>query len=113
MIFDYVEIGNNIRYYRTKKRLKQHQLADIVSTSSAHISHIECARTKLSTELFVQIAEALSVSIYSLLGSNIASPVSGAFDAELAAILKDTSPMQRKLCLELCRTVMNCGGEIE
>lgn len=113
MVFNYKEIGSNIRYYRMKKHLKQQELAEIVSTSPAHISHIECARTKLSTELFIQIADALSVSLYSLLGSNIKQPAEGAFNSELAAILQGATSVQRKMCLELCRTVINCGQETE
>lgn len=48
MTIDYEEIGQNIKMFRTRKRLKQAELAEMIEVSSQHISHIECGRTKLS-----------------------------------------------------------------
>lgn len=48
MTVDYSEIGNNIRDYRNKRKMKQLQLAELAGVTDQHISHIECGRTKVS-----------------------------------------------------------------
>lgn len=107
MTLDYGEIGQNIKLCRLRKRMKQSELAELVDVSAQHISHIECGITKLSLPLLVKISESLSTSLYILLGSNIQTqPI---LDAEFACILKGSSLAQRKLCLELCRTVIEYG----
>lgn len=102
MTLDYKEIGQNIKFYRTKKKLKQAKLAELVDVSEQHISHIECGRTKLSLPVLVGLAEVLEVDIYAILGDNSRK----ALDHEFAEVLKDATPAQRKQCLELCRTAI-------
>lgn len=45
---DYVEIGQNVKMCRMRKRMKQAELAEMANVSAQHISHIECGITKLS-----------------------------------------------------------------
>ena len=113
MELDYQEIGNNIRYFRKKQHLRQQQLAELVAASPGHISHIECGHAKMSTELLVLISQALSVSIYSLLGDNVSPPPNESFDKEMNTILQQATPAQRELCLELCRTVIEIEKRIK
>ena len=58
---NYYEIGQRIRKYRKANGLSQEQLAEMVSISTTHMSHIETGNTKLSLPVFVAIADALSV----------------------------------------------------
>lgn len=107
---DYVEIGQNIKTCRVRKRIKQAELAEMADVSAQHISHIECGITKLSLPLLIRLSEALSTDLYTLLGHNIQTrPV---LEAEFAHVLKGSSLAQRMLCLELCRTVMEHGNGI-
>lgn len=107
MTVDYEEIGQNVKLHRTRKRLKQAELAELVGVSTQHISHIECGRTKLSLAVLIQLSEALSVDLYDLLGSNIQTrPI---LESEYANMLNGASQAQRALCLELCRTVIEHG----
>ena len=64
---DYYAIGQRIRKYRKAKGLSQEQLAEIVDISTTHMSHIETGNTKLSLQVFADLAEALQVSVDSLL----------------------------------------------
>lgn len=112
MTLDYSEIGQNIKYYRNRKHLKQAELAELVNVSAQHISHVECGKTKLSLPVLLQIAEVLSVNIYTLLGSNVKMRNEVALDTELASILQNTSPAQKRQCIELCRTAIEFGTGI-
>ena len=56
---DYYAIGQRIRKVRKAKQLSQEQLAEKVGISTTHMSHIETGNTKLSIEVFAQIAVAL------------------------------------------------------
>lgn len=56
---DYYAIGQRIRKFRKANRLSQEQLAEKVGISVTHMSHIETGNTKLSLEVFAEIARAL------------------------------------------------------
>jgi transcriptional regulator with XRE-family HTH domain len=56
---DYYAIGQRIRYYRKTQGLSQEQLAEKVDISTTHMSHIETGSTKLSLQVFGELAEAL------------------------------------------------------
>lgn len=105
MAVDYREIGENIKTYRVRRKLKQLQLAELVGVTDQHISHVECGRTKVSLSTLLKISQALSVDIYALLGSNAVSQHDAALDSEFAALIKDMGPVQKELCLHVCRTI--------
>lgn len=60
---DYVSMGKRIKDMRIKKNLTQEQLAEMTGLSSAHISNIETAHTKVSLPAVVDIANALNSSL--------------------------------------------------
>ena len=64
---DYKMIGQRIRAERNKKGWQQAELAFRAGMTSAHLSHIETAQTKLALPTIVKIANALSVSVDDLL----------------------------------------------
>lgn len=64
---DYYKIGQRIRKYRKACNMSQEQLAEKVGISVTHLSHIETGNTKLSLQVFVNIATALSVQTDELL----------------------------------------------
>lgn len=64
---DYYEIGQRIRKYRRAKGLSQEELADQVSISVTHMSHIETGNTKLSLAVLVSLAQALETQTDELL----------------------------------------------
>ena len=64
---NYCEIGRKIRRYRKAKGLSQENLAELVNISVTHLSHIETGNTKLSLQVFVDLAKALEVQTDDLL----------------------------------------------
>ncbi|MDE6626886.1 MAG: helix-turn-helix domain-containing protein [Lachnospiraceae bacterium] len=64
---NYYEIGQRIRKFRKAYNFSQEQLAEKVGISTTHMSHIETGNTKLSLQVFVDIANALSVQTDELL----------------------------------------------
>lgn len=109
MTVDYELLGRNIKYYRNKKRMKQAELAELVDVSPEHISHIECCYTKPSLSALLTIAQALDTDIYTLIGMESPNIKQ---DTELLEFFQDTDPAQRKLCLEIWRTVLKYGNQL-
>ena len=64
---DYYKLGQSIRRARRDKGLSQEELAEQVNISTTHMSHIETGSTKLSLQVFVDIAVALDIPTDDLL----------------------------------------------
>jgi transcriptional regulator with XRE-family HTH domain len=67
IMLNYYEIGQRIRKIRKAHRISQEELAEKVSISPTHMSHIETGNTKLSLAVLVDIALALDVQTDDLL----------------------------------------------
>lgn len=102
---DYKEIGQNIRRYRMAKGWKQKQLAEKISMTEQHISHIENAHTQLSLPTLIAIANALEIDCNTLLGKTLrgaeTSVLRGEFDGLLANMERD--PKKMRLCVQVCQ----------
>lgn len=106
---DYKEIGRNIKAARSRKGIKQHQLAEAVKVSSEHISHVECASNKPSLELLIKIANALKIDINEILGENVEfRPLMGV-DEELNELFRVASPALRMQCKHICCAALKYG----
>jgi len=64
---DYYEIGQRIRKRRRATGMSQDQLAEKIGISTTHMSHIETGNTKLSLQVFVELAKAMDVRTDELL----------------------------------------------
>ena len=64
---DYYAIGQRIRKFRKAQNLSQEALAEQANISTTHMSHIETGNTKLSLQVFADLAAALHVSADALL----------------------------------------------
>lgn len=107
MGLDFEEIGHNLRNSRKRRHLRQAELADMVGVTEQHISHIECAKTKLSLSLIVRISEALDVSIYDLLGNNTPKRHETQVDQDLSRQLANATVGQKEMILALSRTYLD------
>ena len=67
MVLDYQAIGVRIRRLRKEKGLTQQALAELSHQEPSNISHIERGATKLSLPTIVNIANALEVTVDTLL----------------------------------------------
>ena len=107
MELDYKEIGRNIRQNRMKKGLKQKELAEKISMTEQHISHIENAHTQLSLPTLIAIANVLEVDCNTLLGKTQEGAEKAILHEELEDHLREIGSDARKLRLyvEICRLV--------
>lgn len=99
---DYCKIGKNIRAVRKSAGLSQEELAERVNISVTHMSHIETGNTKLSLQVFVDIADALDVSADEILGRNTA--VSCDFGEEISEIFSGCDIRKIKVLTDILRT---------
>ncbi len=60
-------VGNNIKRYRTEKKLTQEQLSEMCSISCDYLSEIERGKRHPSMKRLDVIAEALNIDSYKLL----------------------------------------------
>jgi transcriptional regulator with XRE-family HTH domain len=104
MELNYTLIGERVRIERIEKGLTQQQLAEKAGLTSTHISHIENANTKVSLPSIIQVANALPVSIATLLCDNlIESRVE--FEKDIADILKDCNKLELRMIAEVARSL--------
>ena len=100
---NYYEIGQRIRKYRKANGLSQEQLAEMVSISTTHMSHIETGNTKLSLPVFVSIAEALSVQTDLLLYDSPQSNKSYAKE-QITALIDSCSTTEALIIMDLLKS---------
>lgn len=79
-VVNYELLGNRIRELRLEKKWSQQTLSEKCDTSTTNISHIERAATIPSLETLVRIANALQVSINTLLCDSLESGVTPVFE---------------------------------
>ena len=71
MEVDYKAIGQRIKIARIKKGVTQETVADLIDITPAHMSNVETGKTKVSLPTLIAIANALSVSVDTLLCDNV------------------------------------------
>ena len=102
IMLDYYKIGQRIRKYRKAHNLSQEELAEKVSISTTHMSHIETGNTKLSLPVLVDLAAALCVSTDSLLFDD--PPAKAATTAEIQFALDSCTPSQAKVIADIIKS---------
>lgn len=103
MAINYKELGTNIKIERTRKGLRQYELADRVNVSSQHMSHIECGITQASLALLVDIANSLETSVDALLGRNQSANRRKILEAQFGLITENAPDDVVELCVALCK----------
>ena len=96
MQIDYKDIGARIRAERTKQKISQEKLAEMVDVGVTHISHIETGNTIPSIKVFVAIINALNLSSDELLRNHI-QKAKHIFEGELANIIKDCTGEETRI----------------
>ena len=100
---DYYEIGQRIRRVRKAKGMSQETLTEKVDISTAHMSHIENANTKLSLPVFIAIAEALEVQLDSLVYGESPYTLNSSMK-EIAEVLESCTASQAKVIADIVKT---------
>ena len=99
MEVDYSAIGERIRSTRLSRKITQEILADFTNLSVAHISHIECGKTRVSLPSLISIANALGTTVDTLVYGQADSPYE-TVDREFLNLLSDCTAKERRLILE-------------
>ncbi len=101
---DYTVIGKNIRIARRSKGWTQAQLAEAVTCSTANITNIENAKTKLSLNMLIRLIQVLEVSADQIIGVPAHSDTSGlaATEKQLREIWSGLSYGDAQICQQAC-----------
>ena len=88
MSIDYKSIGRRIKAARISLDMTQERLAEKVNLSPSHLSNIETGTTKVSLSTIVKLANALHVSVDSLLADSVVQS-KAVFEQDIQTILSD------------------------
>ncbi|MDY3303146.1 MAG: helix-turn-helix transcriptional regulator [Clostridia bacterium] len=91
-VLDFKEIGNRIQHYRTKNKLTQEKLGEMIGSDQKYISRIEYGYHNLGLNTIVAIAKALNVSVDCL----VADYNDGTDENNLHMILNEIRGMNKK-----------------
>ena len=106
MELDYKKIGICIKEERLNKNISQEKLAELISMSKEHVSHIECGTTKLSLPALIKICNALEITPDLLLLDSIYKSNEYLRD-EFARLVKDCSELDMRLILEVTKAIVS------
>lgn len=99
---NYYEIGQRIRKFRKASSLSQEELAEKVGISVTHMSHIETGNTKLSLEVFVNIATVLDIQTDELLRNEFSGKKLA--EDELFELLNKCNEKEIKFILDMIKS---------
>jgi len=100
---DYKAIGQRVKIARIKKGTTQEAIADIIDVTPAHMSNIETGKTKVSLPTLIAIANALSVSVDTLLCDNVLTS-KVIFEGEAKEVFKDCDEYEIRLLVDLLKS---------
>ncbi|MCR0419568.1 DNA-binding transcriptional regulator, XRE-family HTH domain [[Clostridium] innocuum] len=103
MEIDYKAIGQRIKIARIKKGITQEAVADLIDITPAHMSNVETGKTKVSLPTLIEIANALSVSVDTLLSDNVlASKI--IFEGEAKELFKDCDEYEIRFLVDILKS---------
>ena len=107
---DYTALGKRIRDDRLMQRLTLEKLAERTDKSINFIGQIERGEGKPSLETLVDIANALGVTVDSLLSDNIKTS-NNSIDKEISALLHNMSENGKRFILDTIQRYLYYHGE--
>ena len=112
MPVDYVKLGERIRTQREKARMSQAELASAADISTQHISNIENAKTKVSLEKVVVIANILNCSVDELLCDSLVK-ARVIYINEVAGLIESFSDAEMRALPEFLRCYSHFSNLLE
>lgn len=107
---DYAALGKRIRDERLMQRLTLEKLAERTDKSINFIGQIERGEGKPSLETLVDIANALGVTVDSLLADNIKAS-DNSIDKEITVLLRNMSDKGKRFILDTIQRYLYYHGE--
>lgn len=102
MEIDYNAIGKRIKQARQDVGMTQQALSEAAQLSTPYVSNIEHGKTKLGLPTIIAIANALTVSVDSLLCDSLTQPGS-AYEQAFNNVLKDCSNYELRILESILR----------
>lgn len=109
-MIDYVKTGDRIRKIRKSRGMSQELLAESISISVTHMSHIETGTTKLSLQVLADISVVLKVGIDELLFGSIKDE-NGRPVNMLENSMEHYSDAQKKAIIEIAREIIRLADK--
>lgn len=100
MSIDYKSIGRRIKAARIRLDMTQERLAEQVNLSPSHLSNIETGTTKVSLPTIVKLANALQVSVDSLLADSVVQS-KAVFEEDIQTILSDCDDYEIRVIADI------------
>ena len=100
MSIDYKSIGRRIKAARISLDMTQERLAEKVNLSPSHLSNIETGTTKVSLSTIVKLANALHVSVDSLLADSVVQS-KAVFEQDIQTILSDCDDYEIRVIADI------------
>lgn len=100
---DYGKLGKRVRERRERGSMSQARLAEAAEVSAQHISNIENAKTKVSLEKLVDIANVLGCSVDELICDSLIK-AKVIYENEAVGLLDNFSDMQMRALPEFLRS---------
>ena len=102
MEIDYKAIGRRVKSARIKMGMTQEFLSYLIDVTPAHMSNIETGKTKVSLPTLIAIANALSISVDTLLCDNVLN-TKIIFEGEAKEIFRDCDEYEIRLLVEILK----------
>ena len=100
MSIDYKSIGKRIKTARIRLDMTQERLAEQVNLSPSHLSNIETGTTKVSLPTIIKLANALQVSVDSLLADSVVQS-KAVFEEDIQTILSDCDDYESRVIADI------------
>ena len=100
MSIDYKSIGKRIKTARIRLDMTQERLAEQVNLSPNHLSNIETGTTKVSLPTIIKLANALQVSVDSLLADSVVQS-KAVFEEDIQTILSDCDDYEIRVIADI------------
>ena len=107
---DYAALGKRIRDERLMQRLTLEKLAERTDKSINFIGQIKRGEGKPSLETLVDIANALGVTVDSLLADNVKTS-DNSIDKEISVLLRNMSDKGKRFILDTIQRYLYYHGE--
>ena len=103
MAVDYANLGTRVRKQREKKRMTQEQLASVADMSKQHLSNVENAKSRISLEKVVNLANALECSVDDLLCDSVET-AKIVYENEVVGMIESFSDVEMRALPEFLRS---------
>ena len=102
MELDYKAIGKRVKLARKRMGMTQEALAESAGISTTHMSNIETGYTKVSLQTTVSLANALGVTVDSLLCDNVRS-AKEIFSQEIQTLVSDCNDYEIRMIADFVK----------